>query len=604
MKSFWPRSDSVSVAALDSTSQSTLFGDIERLRWLPDESVFSLASRLHFLSGRSRSADTSRLLFGAERGGFPAATPGGVAHFANAFGQDLGTAREVLMGNTALPQLLAARPRPMQETIYQMAELGSTATLKAKLGLLASGFGGLLPLKACRSCLEEDMQRHGTGYWRTEHLLPGVWLCTRHGDLLEILASMRTGQARYEWSLPRAELLAHVTKGSWTPTEVNRRRLEDLARASVWLLGQGKQGGIDLPRFVSMLWTRLSEAGYAHGYRRLRQAIVSRGFSEHFDGLREFPELSRIATTPTIGYSQLMAVLQGRACGLHPLRVASVLVWLYPGSTQFSEDYEATQSAAAPTNRIPETTKQEDGGVQRRELVARVVAGESVSSAAKAIGVEVVTGQAWVAAAGIRVSVRPSTLVGVHRKRIFDALRNGEDKADVERRFGISASSVNRLLRTEVGLHVAWKSARESTCRARMRSSWLDQLSATGAGPKLARQLVPSVYAWLYRNDREWLRQVNLENEIEPKSNNARVDWDKRDRSLSQAILDAAMEIHDRHEMPIRLVEILARVPELKAKLPKLNRLPLTSRALDQVLKFSRRKRADGFVQQRTIGSA
>lgn len=576
--------------ALDSTAQPTLFKRSGLLCWLPDESLFSLASRFHYLTGRSRSSDTSRLLFGAQRGGFPPATPGGVAHFAKAFGKNLGTSREVVMGHTVLPHLLAARPQSTQETIYQVAEQGQTGSLKAKLGLLASGFGGLLPLKSCRSCLEEDVSLHGTGYWRTEHLLPGMWVCLRHGDLLELLASMRTGQARYEWSLPRADLLAPAANDSWTPTKVSWQRLGDLAHVSAWLLAQGKQGGIDVLGLANMLWARLVETGYARDHGRLRQAIASSAFTGHFDQLRGLPELSRIATTPAIAYSQLLAVLRGRSSGLHPLRVASVLAWLYPGSTRFAEDYAAERSAVTKANPMPSTTREDGNGVLRGELVARVMAGESVSSAARAVGVEVVTAQAWSAAAGIAVPVRPSTLVGDHRQRIVAELRDGADKADVERRFGISASSVNRLLRTEVGLHAAWRAARESACRTRMRSCWLEQLSVARTGPKFARQLVPAVYAWLYRNDRDWLRQINLENEIEPKSNNVRVDWDGRDRSLSQAVLNAALEIHDRHEMPIRLVDILTRVPELKSKLPKINRLPLTSRALDQVLRFSRRK--------------
>lgn len=576
---------------LDREEQAVLFQQVGPLRWLPGEMLFSLASRFHFLSGRGRHADTSRQLFGMPRGGFPPATPGGVAHFSDAFRSTLGTAREVLINHSILPQLVAAQPPAVRELAYRLSEHGPASNLKAKLGLLASGFGGQLPLKACRRCIAEDAARHGTAYWRTVHQLPGVWLCIQHSETLEILASMRTGQARYEWSLPRDDKLVPATMNRWVPQVEDLVLLRDLTHASVWLFEQGKKGGIDLQKIVSMLRIRPVETGYASAHGRLRKEIAAESISKCFDRVREIPELSRIASTPQVAYSQLMAVLHARGSGLHPLRIASVLAWLFPESTRFSEYYVAKRSAVATTLPTLVNTKQEDGGVLRKELVARVMEGESVSSAARAVGVEVVTGQAWVAAAGIAVPVRPSMLAGDHRQRIVAVLRSGADKADVERRFGISASSVNRLLRTEVGLHAAWKAARESVCRTRMRSRWLEQLSAAGAGPKYARQLAPAAYAWLYRNDREWLRQVNLENEIEPKSNNVRVDWDGRDQSLSQAVLNAALEIYDRDEMPIRLVDMLARVPELKSKLQKLNRLPLTSRALDKVLRFSRRKK-------------
>lgn len=573
------------------TRQSRLFRSAGSLHWLPGETIYSLASRFHFLAGRGHPADTSRLLFGTARGGFPPVTPGGVAHFADAFEQSLGTAREVLEGHSVLPQLLAVRPSALREAAYRITEQGPVASLKARLGLLASGFGGSLPLKACRQCLAEDVLRHGTGYWRTEHLLPGVWVCRHHGEPLEVLASERTGQARYKWVLPRSDELAPPTTVPWMPKDVPIVRLMEMARASVWLWEQGRHG-VDLQQLTREVRARLVELGYASERGRLKQAAACAAFTKYFDRVRDIPELARVAATPTVAYSQLQAVLHGRGMGLHPLRVASVLAWLFRGSAGFSEGYVDKRSAVATAQPTLTTTLQKGGGVLRKELVARVMAGESVSSVARAVGVEVVTGQAWVAAEGVAVPVRPSTLVGDHRRRIVAALSSGADKDDVERRFEVSASTVNRLLRTEVGLHAAWKEARESDCRMRMRSRWLEQLSAVSAGPKYARQLAPSAYAWLYRNDREWLRQVNLQHEIEPGSNNARVDWDGRDQGLSQAVLNAALDLHDRGDMPIRLVDILARVPELKSKLKKLNRLPLTSRALDQVLRFSRRKRA------------
>ena len=48
---------------------ATSFALSPAMEWLPDETVFSLCSRLHFLSGHHVPTKTNQLLFGTARAG-------------------------------------------------------------------------------------------------------------------------------------------------------------------------------------------------------------------------------------------------------------------------------------------------------------------------------------------------------------------------------------------------------------------------------------------------------------------------------------------------------------------------------------------------------
>lgn len=128
---------------------------------------------------------------------------------------------------------------------------------------------------------------------------------------------------------------------------------------------------------------------------------------------------------------------------------------------------------------------------------------------------------------------------------------------------------------------------RSSPEQGRARSAWASVWNEHRAvGMKLMRAMAPSAYAWLYRNDRQWLQQ-HTPSPATHRCNAgvSSVRWDERDRTLSQAVRDAALRLtSDEAAVRLRLWQIYQVVPDLKAKLARLDRLPLTQRALDEAL--------------------
>jgi uncharacterized protein (DUF1684 family) len=144
-----------------------------------------------------------------------------------------------------------------------------------------------------------------------------------------------------------------------------------------------------------------------------------------------------------------------------------------------------------------------------------------------------------------------------------------------------------------VGLHAAWQTARAALAQEAARKTWLDLLASDGAlGIKLLRAMNPAVYAWLYRNDLAWLKaHVPIAASSAKPQRASSVRWDQRDDELSRAVDRVALQLSREHaSKPIRLWQIYQALPELKAKLPALERLPQTRHALEVALGRRRRK--------------
>lgn len=565
-----------------------LFGDLPTLRWLPGETAYSLAARCSIAVGIVSPSSTSKILFGYRRGGFPHALPGGIGHFARVFKGALGASREIIRSHTIAPQLVVARTPAVREATYATMEGMHARTLKADLGLLASGFGGDLPLKACPVCLDEDERVNGFSYWRVSQQLPGTWVCSKHATLLESSMTMRSGRARYSWLLPKRDDLISSWEGSSKPDQVIIRRLARLAAALNWLLAVGQRGGLEMERLSALLWDRLSAVDLAHHRRRLRSNQAAASFFQFFGPVRFIPELARVAATPSVAYSQLLAVLNGRANGFHPIRIASLVAWLFPADEKFTRLYDHPNVAGACSSVSQRTTANPfDRTATQAKFLRLITSGRSVSASARQAGVEVATGQTWAAAAGISVPRRASIIKDSVRSQLIEALRGGTDKTKVAVDLKLSASSVGRILRTEPGLLDAWRIARLKEQRRSMRNAWRQAL-AVGGRANVARAIKPAVYAWLYRNDETWLKDANRATN-QRRSNNSATDWQQRDEQLSTDVLRTAEAMFVTAPERLRLFDLLAKLPALKRNLPNLRHLPRTDHALNQVLRRRRR---------------
>ena len=558
------------------------------LMWRPEETLFSFASRYHHLAGQAHAEHTCRVLFGSRRGGIAHDLPDSIDEFVDRTRDHFrGDARAVIRDRTILPVYLPFKPVRLAEQAICALRGRGIGSLKYRLGMLTSGFRAHHPLKACLQCMAEDVDTTFAPYWHLPHQYPGVWICQKHGDALLQSTYKATGVGRFQWLLPDTSQLVRPT-----PERLDdplRALLSGFARAACALAKLPDGFHFDPECLVRTHGRRLAELELTSDTGRLSKHASAR-LADFLRPLRAIPELASLAQEPERATAQFVYLKQPARALTHPLRHLAHVLWLYGSWQQFLESYLRNRDApsverAAVERVAKKPPKPEDARVSRfLELVHKD--GLAVSAAARAVGIDTKTGMAWATRIGLVVRRRPKKLVDAVHAGLVAALRSGEDKRSAASRFGVSVETVTTVLRTVVGLSDDWKLSRLDARRKAERRAWKQlRRGNPSAGMKALRWMAPATYAWLYRNDRIWLTTDGSVAMVSKRSNNSSIDWAERDRALSVAVMDAAYALASEHpQRRITLGRLCQVVAEIRPKLRRLDRLPLTREAIHRAI--------------------
>lgn len=558
--------------------------------WFPRETLFSLASRFHVVSGNVFSAQTCLQLFGHASNGAAHDIPSRLGEFATRTNGVFGTAAEIVRHHTLLPFYFPFRLSFDATNAIASVSADHRGDVKARLGILASRFGAAHPLKACTQCIVEDLDEHHCSYWHLDHQWPGAWVCARHDAPLRVGLFKTNGSGRFNWCLPNDVALAESALSRvWETSRDSATKLTECARG----LG-GLPAGFHFD-------SRMVVAVYRQ--RLVQLACASPGGRLH---AREFEERLKVACAPLAGidgmsalagkvsplWSQFARLVREQRVTAHPLRHLVMIIALFGDWPSFMCAYRVFSAHHASGVRQRQSQDREDSeqdaeAVDPRmsALVDAVRGGMSVTAAARRFAVAVSTAMSWAASDGIASPRRPKVLVSQLRSRAIRSLQSGASKQDAANACGMSIQTITTLLRTEPGLRMSWNSAKFDFAQRHARETWARTAERLHPPTALAlRQLQPAVFAWLYRNDRAWLESFAATLEKAHRSNNSTVRWDERDRQLAQQIRTALLTAyeHGQRRQPTRS-QLCNVIPELKARLSDLDRLPLTREALARI---------------------
>ncbi|WP_297900588.1 TnsD family Tn7-like transposition protein [Metallibacterium sp.] len=559
------------------------------LSWLPGETLFSLCSRHHRLWGYATSGQSAGVLFGGRRTGTQHDFPSALDEFERRTAGCHGTATDLARHRTLLRYYRPfLQPDEVANTVEQMRSR-SVAHLKFRLGLLTSRFRANHPLKACPTCMQTDLAKEGWIYWHLQHQFPGVWACPWHAEPLLTSTVKSTGVERFLWHLPAQDRLV---RGGHARSSAGDALLHRLAQLSVTLVKwDADDGWLGLTRLQPLFFAQAARRGWVSSAGSLRLKQAAPDYLAHGLQLRHVAEFAGLAKNLEEANVQVGRLFRSPQTDTHPLRLVLAIDWLFGDSQSFFSYYEdpsdPEQVMGSDLASGADRDRPDPRADRRARLFDLLGSGHSASAAAQQIGIDVATAMAWAAAADIHVKRRPKILKGTLWAQLAKDLRRGADKASVAARHGVSIPTVTRVLRNEVGLHVAWTSARTTKARDSARGAWQKLLQTyPDLGTKLLRAMNPSAYAWLYRNDRTWLAEhAPRERVTFPARRKSGVRWDERDVVLSSAVRRAVLQLaQDRPPKLLRLWQIVQAVPELSPKLAVLHRLPLTKRALDDAL--------------------
>lgn len=536
-----------------TSGQEWVRGQFPRLDWLPDETLFSLCSRQHLVMGNLDPATTSTSVLGLSEKFIKHDIPCGIAALEQNGFHYWGNAESILLHHTIFSVFIPFQNKTKIEDAIITIKGDRIDSLKYRLGLVSSGFGAEHPLKACPYCMREDVYAHGIAYWHLTHQYPGVLICPRHQAWLMVSTKSRRWSGRFEWSLPTKDCLIQQASSQklWL-----RPAFLNLANNVIDLAVIG--------RVMS-----LESCTVAATYRKaVLQGGRSASLLDRIEPLRRFHLFESLPEDEKSTESFMNQLIRTPRRSIHPLKHLLLIDRLFDDLRSFLKAYDA--EVARLVQRVASTPSRKPD--------------EQVSLSN--------------AAAPTKNTPRPKRLKGQLKEVLLSKLGKGIPKQKLCKELDISVSTINRLLRANPVTNALAIEARNSRELAEHRAQWqyLHNLHPE-LGVQALRNTIPSIYAWLYRNDKAWL-MAKEQTFVKPaKVEKHPIDWEARDSRLLSMIRTAYEAITGLQRGPVTTTELYARVPMLSSCLENRNRYPASRAFLSTVLHRSKSKVLHDHVQ-------
>lgn len=245
---------------------------------------------------------------------------------------------------------------------------------------------------------------HGLAYWHLPHQFPGIWVCLRHGVPLQESLIKSSGVGRFQWHLPKADLLRDPPFKTAKSFDASAERLARLARLTEELVRQDPAIYLNLDCLYRVYQGALRTRGLLARRGGLRLTEISQQFCEWVRPLRYVQELSPLAETKSQAEAQMSRILRPQRSGVHLLRHLVVIDWLFSDAQSFLVAYGSSSNqtlTVAPQVDCAISAQTQATRAQLKQLLVQQHL--SMRAAAKALQIDTATAMAWAAQAGIAV---------------------------------------------------------------------------------------------------------------------------------------------------------------------------------------------------------
>lgn len=310
--------------------------------WLPDETIFSLASRHHIVACNRLDSDTCLQLFDHARSGSKHDVPSRLDTFVENTGGRLGSVEEIVFKHTLLPFYFPLTSRQRIGDIIRAVRGTLKGSLRYPLYMRLNRFSGNHPLKACEACIDDDVRRFQVAYWHRIHQYPGVWLCPIHNRELREVARCGRAAGAYGWLLPKKERLVEPSMGR----ELRGRKrdrfelIRSLAFCAISLAALAPERFIEKKRVVQVYRERLAalELRSRSGQLELSRCVTS--ILETATPLRSIFELSALPANDDQARAFVTKLCWVPVQNMHALWHLFAVVWLFRNWESFWHCYQ------------------------------------------------------------------------------------------------------------------------------------------------------------------------------------------------------------------------------------------------------------------------
>ena len=472
---------------------------------LPDETLYSWRGHVHIWNSNASVIQTSKQLFNNRYAALLHDFPSFLGTLIEKTGDMFDSSNELALKSTLLGYFLAFQKTDLSHKILETIHHNNYPSLKYKLGLIASGIGANHPLKHCHQCLSEDIARFGRGYWHLSQQFPSTFVCLKHKQPLNILRIKSSPVHLRSWLLP--ETVQETEKLRLTHDQ-HIDRLMDLAHVSS-AVAQQPPGTFDGQILAWLYQGQLKKKSLLTERGSLRIKQINALVAEYYIGLDQLPEFQILNSLKLETGGFIGSIARKKPKRGHPFKHLLFINFLFNHPEEFLTAYQKATNESPNWVKPAPLAKPKPKDPRINELLTLVRAqGNSLTQAAKLLGISVTTATQWAKKHGLAYTPRTKTLNPELLEKVTAEIKNGTPKAVIVETTRISLVSLNRLLFADKKLNEAWKNARFRNKQKNYRLSWIGLIeSRPGVPAKHLRNIPGNGYTWLHRHDREWLSQ-------------------------------------------------------------------------------------------------
>lgn len=446
----------------------------------------------------------------------------------------------LIKGHTLFRYYTAFVPETVQHEVFQTMLKGhKKGSLHLQTGIMPSTVSDFRYFRYCPDCIEEDIQLVGEPYWHLQHQIPSYLVCTKHYKPLQNSRVLYRPRNRHAYHAAHKSMLNSGFKARFN--DYLSHHLLAISRETDFLI----QNDLHFSRNVlQRSYTNLlQQKGYITPLGSVRQKDLSREFINYYGS--ELLDLFQSSIKPFEEKCWLKAITRKHRKSLHPIRHLLFIRFLG----------ESVQTLHKQTNRLnhpfgegPYPCLNAASDHFRKSVIDQVQI-TYCSKTKKPVGTFSCECGFIYSRRGPDQSPKDSYRVGrikqfgsIWFQKLHHLIRERKySYREIARQLNVDTNTVIKYSKFQ-GC-VLNRSERLTIDPSVKKSQWQQlknkypQLSTTEL-----RQKEPGLYAWLYRHDRDWLKQ-NSSSYVKKRKIPKRIDWKQRDEEILDETIKASIDL-------------------------------------------------------------
>lgn len=539
-----------------------------------DELLYSWFARYHEHSGNISPKQTMKELFGSATVSAVVDLPANLSAFHKNIKQfnppDL---KELIEQHTLYKYYTFFQPNKVKvKAVDYIENGGKPGAIHMFLGIAASTIKDWQYIRFCPSCVKQDRANYGEAYWHVSHQLSKVHYCHIHHESLQDSNIEFRNPHKHEFvSAEKAELdLPYLISSHSRKTEQHLRKLSE---ESLNLITDNQN--LDF-KYIQLIYKYLMQInGYANHVGQAHQRYFTEQFKLHYG--EEFLSLVGCNFDVHSDTSWLRSIVRKHRKAFHPIQHLLLLNFL---GVSIKDLTNLIGKEYKPFGEAPYYCLNPAAN-HYKELIAMDLRITTCTDTRKPIGI-------FTCSCGFIYSLRGPD---EHEE---DALKIGRIKAfgNVWREKlqnllakGLSYYAIAQILECDYATVKKYAGTKKSidkssdslqSLKAIKEVEWTSLLKEhSHLTVTQIRKINPALYAWHYRNNRQWLKEHSPKVHTKQRINN-RVDWNQRDLEVLAQVKQAIRELYS-IEKPIfvnksrvgKAIYQLSSIEKLLDKLPR-----------------------------------